>query len=150
MTEVLASIRPDGWNFPLFLHVLGAMVLMGAVAAAVVTQLAPVASSQADTLRRFSFRTLLFVALPGYVVMWAGSQWIHSKEFGDSSNDPNWIGIGFATREGGGVLLLISLICAGIASRRSSSGLAKASGIVAAIALAAWIVAVWAMGAKPG
>ena len=26
---VLASIRPDSWNFPLFLHVLGAMILVG-------------------------------------------------------------------------------------------------------------------------
>ena len=26
---VLALIRPDSWEFPLFLHVLGAMVLVG-------------------------------------------------------------------------------------------------------------------------
>ena len=39
MIDVLASIRPDSWNFPLFLHVLGAMVLVGAVTAAVVAQL---------------------------------------------------------------------------------------------------------------
>ena len=39
MTRVLASIRPDSWNFPLFLHVLGAMVLVGAVTAAAVAQL---------------------------------------------------------------------------------------------------------------
>ena len=30
--SVIASIRPDSWNFPLFLHVLGAMVLVGAAA----------------------------------------------------------------------------------------------------------------------
>ena len=47
------------------------------------------------------------------------------------------------------MLLLIALICAGIASRKSKTGLARASGIVAAIALAAWIVATWAMAAKP-
>ncbi len=81
--------------------------------------------------------------------MAAGAEWIYSKEFGDASDDPTWIGIGFATREGGGLLLLIATICAGIASRKSKSGLAKASGIIAAIALAAWIVAIWAMSAKP-
>ncbi len=32
MTAVLASIRPDSWNFPLFLHVLGAMILVGGLA----------------------------------------------------------------------------------------------------------------------
>ena len=60
-----------------------------------------------------------------------------------------WIGIGFITRELGGLVLLIATICAGIASRKSKSGLGKASGVIAALALAAWIVAVWAMGAKP-
>ena len=27
--SVLAAIRPDSWNFPLLLHVLGAMILVG-------------------------------------------------------------------------------------------------------------------------
>ncbi len=27
--SVIAAIRPDSWNFPLFLHVLGAMILVG-------------------------------------------------------------------------------------------------------------------------
>ena len=26
---LLAVVRPDRWNFPLFLHVLGAMILVG-------------------------------------------------------------------------------------------------------------------------
>jgi len=149
MIGVLASIRPDSWNFPLFLHVLGAMVLVGAVTAAVVAQLWAVTPTDGDRLRRFSFRTMLFVAIPAWFVMAAGSEWIYSKEFGDTEDDPAWIGIGFMTREGGGLLLLIATICAGIASRKSKSGLARASGIIAAIALAAWIVAVWAMAAKP-
>jgi hypothetical protein len=149
MTAVLASIRPDSWNFPLFLHVLGAMLLVGAVTAAVVAQLTTPAVADPDRLRRFSFRTLLFVAIPSWFLMAIGAEWIYSKEFGDSEDDPAWIGIGFITRELGGLLLLIATICAGIASRKSKSGLGKASGVIAAIALAAWIVAVWAMGAKP-
>ena len=28
---MLAAIRPDSWNYPLFIHVLGAMVLVGAL-----------------------------------------------------------------------------------------------------------------------
>ena len=149
MTSVLAAIRPDSWNFPLFVHVLGAMVLVGSVTAAAVAQLAPIGPSYADALRRFSFRTMLFVAIPSWFLMAIGAQWIYDKEFPDSSDDPTWIGIGFMTREAGGLLLLIATICAGIASRKSKSGLAKASGIIAAIALAAWIVTIWAMGAKP-
>ena len=34
MSAVLALVRPDDWNFPLFLHVLGAMVLVGATVTA--------------------------------------------------------------------------------------------------------------------
>ena len=37
MTGTLAAIRPDSWNFPLLLHILGAAVLVGAVLTAVVT-----------------------------------------------------------------------------------------------------------------
>lgn len=150
MNGLVAAIRPDSWNFPLFLHVLGAMLLVGAVTAAVVAQLTSAAVAEPDRLRRFSFRTMLFVAIPSWFLMAIGAEWIYSKEFDDSSDDPTWIGIGFMTREAGGLLLLIATICAGIASRKSKSGLAKASGIIAAIALAAWIVTIWAMGAKPG
>lgn len=149
MTGLLAAIRPDSWNFPLFLHVFGAMVMVGAVTAAVVAQLTSPGFAEPDRLRRFSFRTMLFVAIPAWVVTTVGSEWIRSKEFGDSGEDPTWIGIGYAALDGGGLLLLIATICAGIASRKSKSGLAKASAIVGAIALAAWIVAIWAMGAKP-
>jgi hypothetical protein len=149
MTSVLASIRPDSWNFPLFLHVLGAMVLVGAVTAAVVAQLWTMTPADGDRLRRLSFRTMLFVAIPSWFVMAIGAEWIYSKEFGDTDDEPAWVGIGFITREGGGLLLVIATICAGIASRKSKSGLARASGIIAAIALAAWVVAIWAMSAKP-
>jgi hypothetical protein len=92
---------------------------------------------------------MLFVAIPSWFVMAIGAEWIYSKEFGDTDDEPAWVGIGFITREGGGLLLVIATICAGIASRKSKSGLARASGIIAAIALAAWVVAIWAMSAKP-
>lgn len=37
---MLAVVRPDSWNLPLFLHVLGAMVLVGTLATAAVALLA--------------------------------------------------------------------------------------------------------------
>jgi hypothetical protein len=149
MIAVLASIRPDSWNFPLFVHVLGAMVLVGAVTAAVVGQLASASPVYADWMRRFSFRTLLFAAVPAYIVMRIGAEWMYSKEFGDTEDDPAWIGIGYITADIGALLLLLAVICAGMASWKSKSGLGKAAGVIAAIALIGWIVAVWAMGAKP-
>ena len=35
--SVVALIRPDSWNFPLFLHVLGAMILVGGLLAGAAT-----------------------------------------------------------------------------------------------------------------
>jgi hypothetical protein len=148
MIGVLAFSRPE---FPLFLHVFGAMILVGAATTAVVAQLAPgVVMGDGDRMRRFSFRTLLFAALPAYIVMRVGAEWMYSKEFGDSTaDDPTWIGIGYMTADIGALLLLIALITAGIASRKAKYRLGKASGVVAAIALVGWIVAVWAMSGKP-
>jgi len=82
--------------------------------------------------------------------MRGGAEWIYSKEFGNVDEDPDWVGVGYVTSEIGGILLLVAVVLAGLASRRSASGLGRASGVVAAIALAGWLVAVWAMGGKPG
>lgn len=147
MTSLLAASRPE---FPLFLHVFGAMVLVGAVGAAVIAQLWTVGIADGDRIRRFSFRTLLFAALPAYIVMRIGAEWMYSQEFGDLKlADPTWIEIGYMTADIGALLLLIALVTAGIAARKAKARLATASGVIAALALAGWIVAVWAMSGKP-
>jgi hypothetical protein len=148
---LVAAIRPDSWNFPLFLHVAGATVLFGAVAAAVGTLvLTPGGGGDPEGLRRFAFRVLLLVGLPAYVVMRVGAQWIYSKEhLDDLPDDPAWIGIGFLVADAGLLVFLVSLVLSGIAVRRRSDGLGKAAGILGAILLVGLVVAVWAMGAKP-
>ena len=149
MIGLLADIRPDSWNVPLFLHVLGAMLLVGAVIAAAGALLTPAGGGDPAGLRRFAFRTLLLAALPSYILMRIGAEWLYSKEFGDSDDDPAWIGIGYITADIGAILFLIALICAGIASARSKDRLGRVAGVLVAIALVGWLVAVWAMGAKP-
>jgi hypothetical protein len=147
---LLANIRPGSWNFPLFLHVAGATVLVGAVTAAVGTLLTPGGGGDPAGLRRFAFRMLLIVGLPAYVVMRIGAEWIYSKENLDyAPEDPTWIGIGRLTADLGLLVLLITVACAGVAMRKSNERLGKAAGILGAILLAGWIVAIWAMGAKP-
>lgn len=146
---MLASIRPNSFDFPLFLHVFGAMVLVGAMVLAVTAELVSVGSTSPDRFRRIAFRTFLLVALPAYLVMRVGAEWIHSKEFPKGVHEPAWVGIGYITADGGAILLLVTLIFAGIASARAKPGLGKAAAVVAAVALVAWLVAVWAMGAKP-
>ncbi len=150
---VLASIRPDSVNLALLVHVAGAMILVGGVVIAAGAALVGWRDATA-TLQRFAYRTLLFVAVPGWIVMRVGAQWTYSKEhLGDLPSDPTWVGIGVGTSDAGGILLLLALVVGAIGLRRArnggSTGLLKASGIIATVLVAAYMVAVWAMGAKP-
>ena len=147
--SVFASMRPDAWHLPLLVHVLGAMVLVGAAGLGSFAALISGGSTESAFLQRLSFRSFLFVALPAYIVMRIGAEWLYSKEFASSSDDPTWIGIGYATADGGALLLLITVILSGIAVRRGSKGLTRAAGYVSLIAVIAWLVAVWAMSGKP-
>ena len=123
--------------------------LVGAVAARVIGELASNGAEEPAPLRRLAFRIFLLGALPAYIVMRIGAEWLNGKEFGSSPVDSTWIGIGRGVADGGGVVLLLALILAGVAARRSSAGLGKAAGVLAAITLVGWLVAIWAMGAKP-
>ena len=149
--SVLAAIRPDSWNFPLFLHVLGAMILVGGTLTA--ASALAFARGDARTLR-LGYWSLLAVALPGYVVMRIGAQWIYSKEgLDDAPIDFTWATIGFIVADAGALLLLIALIVGGVGVRRLASGrgtgLLKATMVISLVLLAAYVVAVWAMSAKP-
>jgi hypothetical protein len=151
MISLLAAHRPTEWNFPLFVHVLGAMVLVGGLLAG--ASLITYARGDVRFLR-LGYWTLLFVALPAYVVMRIGAQWIYSKEhLDDAPSDPTWIGIGFIVADLGALLVLIALIVGGIGVRRlnggGGQGLLKAAMVIAWLVLAAALVAVWAMAGKP-
>jgi hypothetical protein len=153
MTEVLAVVRPDSWNFPLFVHVLGAMILVGGL----LTTAGALAWARGDVPSlRLGYRTLLAVAFPGWIVMRVGAQWIYNKEGWDDLPDdaqPDWLGIGYLLADLGGIILLVSLIIGGIGVYRlregKGAGLLKATMILSVILLAAYVVAVWAMAGKP-
>jgi uncharacterized membrane protein len=67
---MLAVIRPDSWNLPLFLHVLGATVLFGATATVAIVGFAGRARTQhAAMLARVGFRTFLVGIVPGWILM---------------------------------------------------------------------------------
>ena len=151
--SALATIRPDDVNVALLVHVLGAMTLVGSLFTAAVAAIVGWRAED-DRLRRISYKTLLFVALPAFIVMYAGALWTYDKENLDAlAEEPAWIGIGFLTADLGAVLLLIALILGGIGLRRSRSGgggpLLRASGAIATLLVLVYIVAVWAMGGKP-
>ena len=153
MSTLLAVSRPTDWNFPLFVHVFGAMVLVGGLLTGASTLL--YARGEVRFLR-LGYWTLLAVALPGYVVMRVGAQWIYSKEGWDDLPDdavPSWINIGFIIADLGALLVLIALILGGIGVRRLRDGrgesLLRAAMVIAWLVLAAALVAVWAMAGKP-
>ena len=71
---MLAAIRPDSWNYALFVHVLGAMILVGALVTAGTAQvLSWRPGGDAAAYARLAFRTLLFVGVPAWFVMRIGA-----------------------------------------------------------------------------
>jgi hypothetical protein len=146
-------MRSDSVSLALFVHVVGAVVLVGGLVTAAGAAIVGWKDEAAD-LRRFSYWTLLAVALPGWIVMRVGAAWVESKEHLDNLKDsPTWLDIGYTTAEGGGLLLLIALILGGIGVRRSrtggGTGLLKTSSVIATILVAAYVITIWAMGGKP-
>jgi hypothetical protein len=151
MIELLAVVRPDDQNFPLFLHVAGATILVGGL----LTGASTLAYARGDTrFLRLGYWSLLAVALPGLVLMRIGAQWIYTKQGWDEVEDePAWIMIGGVTADIGGALFLVSLVVGGFGIYRlregKGAGLLKATMIVALVLLAAYVVAAWAMAGKP-
>ncbi len=151
---MLAAIRPDSVNLPLFLHVLGAMLLVGSLlAVALATALGWRRSDDAAGLARFSLLTLLYAVVPSYVLMRIGAQWTEAEQSYPDDFDPAWIGIGYVTADAGALLTIVSVVLAVVGLRRLRRGdgirLARAVGVISILLLAAYLVAVWAMTAKP-
>jgi hypothetical protein len=151
---VLAVIRPDAWNFPLFLHIGGAMALVASLVLALYA--IRIARERGDQpAAEFAFRTLLRFTLPAYIVMRVGAQWIVSKEHLENSNDA-WVGIGFITSDAGLVLVIAGLVLTGLIARRAKNGTSvagagqlRAAGAIAGVLVLAYLVAIWAMTTKP-
>lgn len=146
---MLAVLRPDSWDFPLFVHVFGAVVLFGGVGAVTTLAAASIGRGPEQTrlLRRLAFVTTLAVIWPAYIVMRAGAQWILTRE-GLDKDSPGWVGVGMAVSDGGFVVLVLITVAAWVSLRRPRAGsfLAGLSGLY----LIALVVAWFAMTAKPG
>jgi hypothetical protein len=149
---VLAIIRPDSWNFPLFLHVLGAMILVGGL----LTGASSLGFARGDVrFLRLGYWSLLAVSLPGWILMRAGGEWIASREGWTKKGvpSPTWLDIGFLLADLGGLILLVSLIAGGVGVYRlragKGSGLLKTTLVLSIVLLGAYVVAVWAMAGKP-
>ena len=142
--SLLAAIRPDDWNLALFVHILGAMALVGAIVLVIV--------ALAERDLRLGYRALLLGALPGWIVMRGAAEWIASKEHvNDLDPEPAWVGIGYSTAEPMLLLIIIATVCSGLAVRRQQQGgaLRGTALVMTSIVLVAAFVAIWAMATKP-
>jgi uncharacterized membrane protein len=157
---MLAAIRPDSWNFPLLLHVLGASILLGALIAALTAQVLAwkrQASGDVVPFARLSFRTLLFVAIPAWFLMRIAAEWIASREgWNDVDDPPSWLDMGYIVGDASGPVLLISIIVSGIGARRLAasngergSGLVRVAAVLSLLLVIAFVLVTWAMSAKP-
>jgi hypothetical protein len=148
MTE-LAIIRPSDWELPLFVHVLGAMLLVGSVVLTLIFLISALRGN-GDGLR-IALRSMLWGALPGYIVMRGAAEWIYSKEDLDKlPSDPDWIGIGFGVADVGLLLLIVAAVSAWLARRRGGTGLGvQVATFFIGLLLVADVIAIWAMTTKP-
>ncbi len=141
----------------LFLHILGGATLVGALVTAVWFLLAARRTASFDGVR-WAWRTLLYAALPSYLLMRVAGQLL-ADDLGLADADFAWITIGFIVGDVGALLLSAALIGTGVAVRMagrsdgraanpSSAGLSIAAGATS-ILIVAYLVALWAMTTKP-
>jgi hypothetical protein len=151
--ELYALLRPDSWNLPLLVHVLGAMTLVGALVVAAVAFVA--AAGGSGPMTRLGFKAMLYGVIPGWIVMRAGAAWIADKEFGSKDPKLTWLDIGFITAEPGLLLIIIGTVVAWRASKRVRSGeqpsalMRRVPMGLTVFLIAAYVVTVYAMTAKP-
>jgi hypothetical protein len=153
--SVVAAIRGGSVNFPLFLHVFGAMLLVGTLLAAAIALLLSWRRHWAAAgLTRLGLWVVPLGVVPAYVLMRIGAQWTESREhLPKQITDSTWLGIGYLTADAGAVVILVAVVLAVVGLRRLRSGrgtrLAGAAGVLSVLLLAAYTVAVWAMSTKP-
>lgn len=152
----LAAVRPDEQNLPLFIHVAGAMALVGALFLSALALQSAWRHGSAGSIR-LGYRSLLIVALPAWIVMRIGAQWIADKQgYSDAEEVPAWIDYGFVAAEPGLLLIIAATVLTGLSVR----GLAEAgegptptkvrvATVLVGLMIVIYLVALWAMTAKP-
>jgi hypothetical protein len=145
---MLAVVRPDSWNLPLFLHVFGAIALFGASAAALTLAWAGRRTGSSSALAHGAFGTLLLVALPAWLLMFVFGSVTESKEH--LPDGVNWVEVP-STIASAGLLVLLAATGSAFSWRRSPDGTWQPRAV--AVLSAAYIVALafawWVMTAKP-
>ena len=145
---MLAIIRSHTIDLPLFLHVLGAIVLFGATSAATILAWAGRRGKNLPALARAAFGTLLFCALPAWLLLFLFGSATKSREH--LPNGIHWVDVPAAIA-GAGLLVLLAATAAAFAWSRRPQGSwqPRAVGLLSAGYLVALAFAWWVMTAKP-
>jgi hypothetical protein len=152
--SVIAALRPDDVDFPLFVHVLGAMVLVGSLLLAGIV-LAGAWREGAAAPTRAAYKVLLIGALPAWLVTRVFAQILLDKPIYEPSEESTWVEIGFISTEPMLLLLIGAIVAAGVGSRKAlrENVAVGTSGRVAAaltwLLVAVYVVTIWAMTTKP-
>jgi hypothetical protein len=151
--SVLAIIRADEVNLPLYVHVLGAMVLVAALTLSVTSLVGAGRSENLPLTTRLAFRSLLWVGLPAFVAMRLGAQWVANKE-GIEDAKLTWLDIGYSVGDPSLLFLIAAIVVTGLGARKAKregtgSGLNTAGLVLSLLLIVAYLVAVWAMTVKP-
>jgi hypothetical protein len=151
----LAAIRPDEWNLPLFLHILGALTMIGALTLAASFLVQARRAGGSIALTRYGFRSLLWFALPSFLVMRIAAQWLIDEE-GLQDAEAAWIDLGFISTDIGFLFLATATVATGMIVRRAGGADAAAGGAWVSVAtwlvgilLVVYAVVIWAMATKP-
>jgi hypothetical protein len=126
--------------WPLFLHVLGAMLLFGTVLAAVIAGVAG--------HRNAAFKSWL-VAVPAWILMRGGAAWVYSNGY-SALKHQSWLQIGMNIGDGGLIVLLLALGAAYWSQKTSSSRATRIAFALGGVYLVLLAIAWLAMSGKWG
>jgi len=150
----LAAIRANELELPLFIHVLGALALIGAVVLAAAMLFTAWRDASAANLR-LAVRSLTLGVIPAWIVLRGSAEWIADKEgYADLDDPPDWIDIGYLAGDVGVLLILLSALFGWLALRKaradgSPRGTVRAAAVLISVLLVLNLVALWAMTTKP-
>ena len=131
----------------MFIHVLAAMVAVGALLLAA-TALVGAWRAEDAAAMRLGYRALLWAALPAWVVMRVFGQFLLDES--DYPDDEAWVAVGFGTSEVGLLLIVIATVLAGLSVRRAAGGgRIRAAAVLVGIVVLLSLIAIWAMTTKP-
>jgi hypothetical protein len=156
----MLAIASRDWEFPLFLHVLTAMILVGtvfAVAFALVFAWQRGEGGDQVTFTRFAYKALLYGVIPAWVLMRIPAQWVFEESpWGDQGfgEEDRWIQVGLLATEGGIVTIIAATILARLSLKRlERDGSDSRFGRLAALAviglLLLLLAAIYTMTVKP-